>query len=89
MYRRFKSDSRKDVQICIALGVLEKMLVSSSGESDSWNAKVVISSAEDVKFVSYEGLNGSNALYIRTSDKTFFSWLLSFLSPSHQLLAYP
>lgn len=71
MCRHFKSDSRRDVQVCIALGVLEKMLASFSGESDSCNAKVVISS-EDVKFVNYGGLSVSNALYIRTGDKIFF-----------------
>lgn len=76
MYRCFKSDSRRDVQICIALGVLEKMLASSR-ESDSCNAKIVISAAEDVKFASYGGLNASNALYIGTSDKMFFSLQLT------------
>lgn len=76
MYRCFKSDSRRDDQICIALGVLEKMLASSR-ESDSCNAKIVISAAEDVKFASYGGLNASNALYIGTSDKMFFSLQLT------------
>jgi len=73
MYRHFKSDAGRDVQICIALGVLEKTLASSSGESHNWNAKAgFFPSAEDVEFASYGGPNVSNALYKRTSDKTFF-----------------
>lgn len=71
MYRYFRSDSRRGVQICIALGLLKKKKLPSSGDTDSWNAKAVNSSAEAVEFVSCGGVKASNALCIRTNDKTF------------------
>lgn len=88
MYRYVKSDSGRGVQIYIALGLLKKKVLFFSGDTDSWNAKVVNSSAEDVEFVSCGGVQASNAFsYIRTTDKTFF--VMTFvLSPSDQLLVY-
>lgn len=72
MYIYIKSNSGGGVQINIALGLLKKKVLFFSVDTDSWNAKVVNSSAEDVEFVSCGGVKASNALfYIRTNDKTF------------------